>query len=108
MIIFTDAELQYIENNFKELFNPDNKDMRFLEHVRYTGQETIDTAKELLTMWDMANKDQDMNEKILDTAYYVLGMYAWREEDMNADEVAEYIEDPEYLSIYQKVYITRS
>lgn len=108
MVIFNERELNYIKQNFSKHLKDfqeikvDEEDIRnfLLEDLT---QKEIDNIKYILENFNKINTDEEVNDKVVDTVYWVEGMWVWRDNECNREETSEFISDEIWLDIYEKI-----
>lgn len=113
MITFSKKEIKYIKlefNNTKLKIEACSKE-EVLELIESMGGGTIDTVLFLSNhsnLYEVINTNKNINKninkRVLSAIYWVGGMWVWVDRYMEtAEEVAEYISEPEYCSIFEKI-----
>lgn len=98
---FSEEEINYIEKNFNELLNNDDK--LYSDIRKQIGTEELNTVKEMLKNIEKINDDEEYNKKLISTIYWDLNMWCFHQRDYDAEELTEMLNDEIYGQIYNKV-----
>jgi hypothetical protein len=107
---FTDQELEYIKKEFAEVSNKIKNEYskeELLEYMSEVGGKSIDTALTFTKFpdwYERANTQDNLNKDVTDAIFWIGGMWVWADSYYTtADEVAQYIKEEEYCSIFEKI-----
>lgn len=108
MINLSEKELNYCLSTFKKILSDmDNYKMNdyYRIHLDSIDEDLLNKAKELLDMKlniDKVNNNPEINDKFIDTIYWIDAMWVWLEAGCTAEDIREIISE-ECYSIYQKI-----
>lgn len=109
MVNFSKKELQYIIDQFEFAISNVSKlhDAKLKEYIdNIGGNESISNALILFQLEDISvvNTDELLNKTCVQTIYDICGYFVWVECWLRTkEEVAEYVPEKEYCSIYEKI-----
>lgn len=106
----TNSEIDYIKNNLttiiEDLKKYDTSDEEYKRYLDNLGVGEINDIKFLIANIDKMNTDENINDKVLDQVYWILGMWVFGDYRFSREEVEKYISDEIWLDIYEKILDT--
>lgn len=67
-------------------------------------EATMQNIRELYKERNLWNTDDEVNENLIYTIFDTFGFSIWRFYKMSPEEVAKYVHDKEYVSLYKKLF----
>jgi hypothetical protein len=101
---FDAEELDYIKKEFEDILHSNLSEI--VEHKNSLDKEVLDNMVMFLSNFDEVNKDTKLNETLLNTIYWGLGIWYWVDDDIfSSNDVEKYCGEM-YAKICEKFLVS--